>query len=71
MIENVPTASDLQLVSLRLYFRAWADVIGIITEWAEYGMLVTENSSSDEDNPEWRQYVGLNSPYQSSEHLLC
>lgn len=57
MIENVPTAADLQLVSLRLYFRAWADTTSIITDWAEYGMLVTENNSGDEDNPEWHQYI--------------
>ena len=46
MIHNVPTAEDLETISLRLYFNAWAsvasivaefnDVIGLPEEWDTY-----------------------------------
>lgn len=57
MIENVPTEEELRLISLRLYFRAWADTANIITEWAEYGILVTEDTATEEDNPQWHAYI--------------
>jgi hypothetical protein len=37
VIENVPSADELRSISLRLYFKAWADTVRIITEWEEYG----------------------------------
>jgi hypothetical protein len=40
MIINVPTADDLQTISLRLYFKAWAEVIEIITDWYESSGLL-------------------------------
>jgi hypothetical protein len=55
MIKNIPTADELRLVSLRLYFKAWADTTGIITEWAEYGHP-REDAETGADAA-WKEYV--------------
>jgi hypothetical protein len=44
VIDNVPTADELRTVSLRLYFKAWAEITNIVTEWMEYSSFPT---------PEW------------------
>lgn len=40
MIINVPTADDLRTISLRLYFKAWAEIVEIVSEWYEYSGLL-------------------------------
>jgi hypothetical protein len=59
VIKNIPTADELRLVSIRLYFKAWADTANIITEWAEYGEWATESQEEDDtDSPAgWEQYI--------------
>jgi hypothetical protein len=60
MIKNIPTADELRLVSLRLYFKAWADTANIITEWAEYGEWATESQEETEETSSragWEQYI--------------
>lgn len=62
MIENVPKADDLRIVSLRLYFKAWAEIAAIVTEWEEYGELLYSDESQDDSKPEltegWKEYIG-------------
>jgi hypothetical protein len=60
VIKNTPTADELRLVSLRLYFKAWADTTNIITEWAEYGEWAAESQEEDEETDTragWEQYI--------------
>lgn len=71
MIENVPTADALRTVSLRLYFKAWAEVTQIVTEWSAYSGLEMPDWSPDrgqfyvdarsdeetETSIEWREYI--------------
>ncbi|MCK1394976.1 hypothetical protein [Bradyrhizobium sp. 1] len=60
MIKNIPTADELLLVSLRLYFKAWGDLAGIITEWAEYGQWASEAQEEDEAvdvQAGWQKYI--------------
>lgn len=60
MIKNIPTAEELRLVSLRLYFKAWADTTNIITEWAEYGQWASESQEENEESDSrvgWEQYI--------------
>ena len=60
MIKNIPTAEELRLVSLRLYFKAWADTTNITTEWAEYGEWATESLDEGEESDSqagWEQYI--------------
>ncbi|WP_316234076.1 hypothetical protein [Bradyrhizobium sp. SZCCHNR1098] len=59
MIKNIPTADELRLVSLRLYFKAWADTANIITEWAEYGEWATEiqEDTGIASTAGWEQYI--------------
>ncbi|MBR1165878.1 hypothetical protein [Bradyrhizobium liaoningense] len=61
MIKNIPTADELLLVSLRLYFKAWGDLASIITEWAEYGEWATKTLEEDEAadvQAGWQKYIG-------------
>jgi hypothetical protein len=49
VITNIPTAEDLRTVSLRLYFKAWAETTGIVVDWYEYsGLLELPPRSPDE-----------------------
>lgn len=60
MINNVPAADELRLVSLRLYFKAWGDTTSIITEWAEYGGYLAESEQGDQEagtRAGWEQYI--------------
>jgi hypothetical protein len=71
VIENVPTAEELRTVSLRLYFKAWADITEIVIEWlqvcgfgmrgwsAEKGHYHVElaDSRPGEGSSEWREYI--------------
>ena len=57
MIQNIPTADELRLVSLRLFFKAWGDTAGIITEWAEYGLTNIEEGSEGGATTEWLEYI--------------
>jgi hypothetical protein len=60
VIKNIPTADDLLLVSLRLYFKAWSDTTGIITEWAEYGEWASEAQDENEAldaRAGWGKYI--------------
>jgi hypothetical protein len=62
VIENVPKADDLRTVSLRLYFKAWAEIAAIVTEWEEYGQLMyseeTKDASEQELTTGWKEYIG-------------
>ena len=53
MILNVPTAQDLETISLQLYFNAWGEVASIVTDFN--GMVY----EPDEDvlQAKWEQYV--------------
>lgn len=55
MIINVPAADDLQTISLRLYFKAWADVVEVVTEFQEIHMLGPVLSPSEEEV--WEEYL--------------
>ena len=60
MIINIPTAEELLLVSLRLYFKAWSDTTSIITEWAEYGPWAAEAEEIEEAHSSraaWEKYI--------------
>jgi hypothetical protein len=71
VIENVPSHDELRTVSLRLYFKAWAEIIEIISEWARYSGLSTPEWDAEKgqfyvdeaDGPisgravEWREYI--------------
>lgn len=60
MIKNIPTAVDLLLVSLRLYFKAWGDTTSIISEWAEYGEWASEAQEKDDAldaRAGWEKYI--------------
>jgi hypothetical protein len=71
VIENVPTAEELRTVSLRLYFKAWADITEIVTEWLQFsgsGTLAwspekghynvdSAYSLEGDANSEWRDYI--------------
>src|SRR5262249_24578531 len=59
---NVPEADDLRTVSLRLYFKAWAEMAAIVTEWEEYGHLMyseeTQDALEQELTTGWKEYIG-------------
>jgi hypothetical protein len=55
MITNVPTADDLQSISLRLYFKAWADVVQIVSEFEDIHMVGPVLGPSEEQ--EWEGYL--------------
>jgi hypothetical protein len=71
VIENVPTSEELRTVSLRLYFKAWADITEIVIEWLqlsevrpiswspEKGHYYVEphNGRLVEGSSEWREYI--------------
>jgi hypothetical protein len=59
VIENVPSADELRSISLRLYFKAWADTVGIITEWEEYGSFLLDEAEDEDDDHsrEWHAYI--------------
>jgi hypothetical protein len=71
LIENVPTAAELRTVSLRLYFKAWADITEIVTEWGRYNTLSmpawvlekehfyleTGEDSEKNNTVEWHEYI--------------
>jgi hypothetical protein len=52
VIENVPKAEELRIVSLRLYFKAWAEITEIVTEWMQSGDLLALDSG-ELLTPEW------------------
>jgi hypothetical protein len=71
VIDNVPTAEELRTVSLRLYFKAWADITEIVTEWLQVYDVRTigwsleeghyyvepDDSPMSEGSSEWREYI--------------
>lgn len=71
MITNVPNAEELRTVSLRLYFKAWAEISDIVTEWEQISGLPTPQWSVErghfyvdqadapegESIEEWRDYI--------------
>jgi hypothetical protein len=63
MIVNVPTADELTSVSLRLYFKAWAEVTAILEDWSrifdlgrEHGLRRGKAVCFTPDD-EWREYL--------------
>jgi len=59
VIENVPSADELRSISLRLYFKAWADTVEIITEWEQYGSYLLDKAEGEDDShtDEWQAYI--------------
>jgi hypothetical protein len=51
MIQNVPTADDLETISLRLYFNAWSSVTAMVTEFNQIIGLPSQATG------EWNQYA--------------
>jgi hypothetical protein len=59
MIKDIPTADELLLVSLRLYFKAWSDLTDIITEWAQHGKWASEAQEDEALDAQagWTKYI--------------
>jgi hypothetical protein len=67
MIENVPNAEELREVSLRLYFKAWSDVVDILLDWTRImaaqvpdwveQSATYELTEADVFSEEWLEYL--------------
>lgn len=63
MIINVPSADELTSVSLRLYFKAWAEVTSILEDWSRHFDMRRSRSFGGgrpekfEPDDDWRAYL--------------